>query len=952
MNNNKLPHYEENGITTAAALAMAPTTLQPLEYDDLDLHIINQSSNNTTTSTAKSSAFLQPHEPDPLIMDQTPPSHRQNFKIPPHNNRTIKQHPSTITTNRIFYKPVLNENPLVILPENELQYSGMDHSKLLRESMAIKDQKKKFDTPETVNLTTSIRKSSSSNSVNSAHFNINNIPNHTTTTIKVNNNNPTIDSPIQNDIKISATTSELNTDNHYKSSPISSYLQSKLQNYNKKLEPTEGEREIAPILPIRESNIFDYQKPELSLKTIAFINAMEEINRDRKLILERNNKSIKTVITKLSITIKKLHATGSLKIVFDDIKLITEIIVRSGYFIQIVRSFIRLMSELKNTEEFFSFLVECRKMIETINLVIKSLGNETQTREMFQLEDSRRRKLIKHLKYLIQLVLHNEELILLVKNISFLRKQVAIAKEEQRKAFPYKTIREDLKEAPITKEIIGALQSVAGEKVNIRLMFRNIIDVVNYVKNNDSYKNVIFEFTEIIRQIYATEESNLTIDLENRTRQSMDKLESMIIEICSLPPMVEFRVQSSLIFAYLNKDPINDKLIKDLKHLFKILKSEIPKRRIDSTIFKELKFLIIPHIVEKIRIIPLPNITNIDGTAEDRKKKILFGLENVNIEITKIDPNNIKVGLITCLEAVPLVLKGSFKSILSIEVTGLQVKIENVKWMFQKNSTPKIKDKGTGSLSSGTKGIDMKFKFSFSPNILEDKHFCKILKAKCKINEIEFVLHNCKHNTLYKTIYKLFHKRIKEALENAIIGKISEKINELEKSIYDIIFEKEPLPKEVEQSKCKREKILERIVTEIPQSSKTSRRFSIYSKYQSQNAPSEVVGATLSTASEGYVSGNPVVVEKKIIDRPVVNNEPVKITPKQALLHRRRSSLPSELIDGKINRNTYTLNDPTSPKIVFTPPKNFMDEVKGVKGLDEQVKQFRRENYGLYDSSC
>ncbi|KAK5582720.1 hypothetical protein RB653_004305 [Dictyostelium firmibasis] len=588
------------------------------------------------------------------------------------------------------------------------------------------------------------------------------------------------------------------------------------------------------------TNIFDYKKPVISSNTKEFIVCLKRVLIDKDRIMERNDQSLRTVIYKLFYTIKKLHQDGSLNILFDDLRLITEIVIRSGYFIQIFRSFFKLIDEVKTSEVFFSFLSECRHMVDIINLIIKAAGhgNETQTRKMIYIEEDHRKILLKQIKYLIQILLQNEELISLVRNISNLKKQVDIAKEEQRKAFPY-DLKENLKYAPFTNELICAAQSIVGEKVNIRNIFANLNQAITYIGSNRNYKRVIKEFSTIIRRIYSTEESNLNIELETQTRQAMDKLEIMIIEVCSLPSLVEVRVQLTLLISSFMSDPINEKLIHDIKDLFNSLKSEKIGKKIDINIFRELKLLVFPYLIHNIHKISIPNIV---GSKESSKKKIEYRLENINLILTKIDPNDLKIKLISSVETAPLVLKGCIKSILSIELTNVQFRLDQVEWYFKKSSFPKIKDNGLVNISTGGDGdgkgghgggVDIKLKLSFSPKILDSKHCFQILKSKCKINDIHINILNSNHNGLYKTIYKLFKKKIKKSIEDAISEQIKIKVMELDRYIYDLFLanDKPTVDKNSikKLNKIKREKILERIVTEIPTSIKSSRRFSLLS---------------------------------------------------------------------------------------------------------------------------
>ncbi|KYQ90889.1 hypothetical protein DLAC_07760 [Tieghemostelium lacteum] len=798
---------------------MPPTDIEPLVLNEEDLNIVRLASNNALTDSQN-------------IRDENPPKVLKQHKI----SSSIPVHPQVNNKEKVNLVPLQQQQPIVMAESKRVSTIRTPSRPLISPTTIINSDGPPRKSTISKNLQGFFRDIDNNNI-----FKIKDVPGTGDSSIG-NGSSPklikpipiipgkkeevtTITTTVNSQDNVIETTKTTTVSNTGRSTPMSiSSTSSKASTSSKQLK-----KKNKSIFPIESNNIFNYEKPKISYKTRDFILALKEVIKDIQLLLERNDQSLKTLLSKLYMTIKELHSEGNLQILYDDVSLITEIIIRSGYFIQIFRSFFRVMNEVKNTEIFFDFLQECKKMVEIINLIIKSRGDEGQTRQIISIENDQRRILIKQMKYLIQILLKNEDLISLVQNVSYLKKQVDIAKEEQKKAFPFREMKQSLQYAPLTNEVINAVQAIVGERPNIRIFFRKIHEAYLYIKNNRRYVQVIREFTEVIRTIYSKDDPILTDEQEDRAREAMDKLEIMVLEICALPQIIDARVQLSFLFSKSNEDRLNHKLIADVKNLFYNLKADPDSNNnhINFDIFYDLKRLIIPYIIKNIHVITLPTITNLDDPVPD--KKLEYKFEHIEIEITKLDPESIKFGLMGSIESIPLKLKGTIKSIVSLEINNIHLKMDNVKWMVIKHSFPKIKDSGLLNIATSEKGINLRIKLSFSEKIIESKHLCNIYKIKCELNDLDIQISKSKHNKLYKKIYKLFKHKITKMIENSIVDQIRAKITEFELIIYNLIFvedkDKQALRELKEQNKIKRERILERIMVEIPQSEKISRRF-------------------------------------------------------------------------------------------------------------------------------
>ncbi|EFA83672.1 hypothetical protein PPL_02738 [Heterostelium album PN500] len=680
-------------------------------------------------------------------------------------------------------------------------------------------------------------------------------------------------------------------------------------------------------LSLDQHNIFKTHVPVLSEKSQIFLDLFKQVLREKDEIMNRNNRSLRNFLLKFMNTCKVMINSGSFLMIAEDIKFIGEITVKSGYFIESMRSLFRLLGELRNTDETLTFFVEFKKMVGVINSITKAITNESQTYEMFQIEEKQRMKIVTSLKNLINFVLHNEEFIVLIKNIENLKKQISIAKEEQKKIFPIERLRDIMKDAPITNDILLAIQSIIGEQINIKIMARNVREVVNYVKTNKSYQETIKEFTDLVSNIYSMDELYMNEELELRARNIIDKLEKIFIEICALPSMIEFRVQTSLVITSFKKDHLNSKFIDDLKLLFKSMLRPVSasgdkmKYRLDYEMFNEIKHMLIPMAINKIRSIPLPVITNMDDV--NREKKIDFKLEDINIKLTFFDPNCFNVGILACVQATPLTLSGKVSSLLMIELTNIKFRIDNMKWYFKKYGIPRIKDTGLANVFTGERGIDIKVKLEVSQALFAQKRLFTISKVKCTINDIRMCLYfnntinikniqilNSKHNRIYEKIFKLFQKKIKSGLEEAIIKKMYEKISDLEQSISSVLFTSDESKKvtldqirKVEK-RVQREKIMERIDMELPNRSKgrrsshstggsaSSSQADLYQikDFLNKDTQSDVIPSNDTTLQNDTASVTSVTSHPNYCD----NLEDLKKLARKSLntsIHKRRSSL-------------------------------------------------------------
>ncbi|EGG17331.1 hypothetical protein DFA_08326 [Cavenderia fasciculata] len=539
------------------------------------------------------------------------------------------------------------------------------------------------------------------------------------------------------------------------------------------------------------NNIFQSKPPHNSEKAKEVLINIQRVALDFNGIMDRNDQSLRLVISKLMTTTRNLVELGSYKELADDIRLIGEIIIKSGYFLEICKLFAKLLSELKNTDETIHFVLEFKKMVGVINNLTKAIEDESQTIEMFTIEADQRQKIIKSLKNLLNYILRNKEMILIVKNIENLRKQVQIAKEEQKKSFSREALQEVMKDAPILNEMLLAVQSIIGSKLNVKLLMANIRDLIAFVKVNQGYKQNIEDVNKIVNQIYSMEDLEMNESMEFKSRNLIDRFEQMLIEICALPSVIELRIQLSLLTTSLRHDELNLRFIEDLKNLFHSMLKKDSKYRIDYKVLNQLKELLIPYLINKIRIIPLPTITNINQENLKDRPKTEFKLDGINIKFTFLDPKSVQFGLVTCVQSNPFLLSGTVSTLFTIELTNIHLKLENFQWYFKKRTIPRLKDEGFATVSTGTRGVDLKFKIAFSKDMVKDNKFLQNVKTKCTIYDTKLEILKSKHNKLYKTIFKMFEKKIKKELEKAIEKKLTELIIRMEQSIYETLCKDE-----------------------------------------------------------------------------------------------------------------------------------------------------------------
>ncbi|GAM20742.1 hypothetical protein SAMD00019534_039170 [Acytostelium subglobosum LB1] len=701
-----------------------------------------------------------------------------------------------------------------------------------------------------------------------------------------------------------------------------------------------------PMWTLDKNNIFDSDIPPLSEKAKIFLENIKIVWKEKELILNRNHNSLRHFLSKLTSTIGNMIHQGGVRDIYENVKLLVEITIKSRYFIETVRSFISMLLYLKEADESITFFLEMKKMIMIISRISQAITNETQTLEMFKIEEKQSRKLITLLKNMITFVMRSEEFVVLVKNIESLKKQVRIAKEEQDRMFPIKEkFKAIMKDAPLKQDLIQGLQSIIGEKIDMRIIVRNIREVINFAKSNKDYQNTIREFTQLVSKIYSMDELYMDDNLELHVQQLIDKLEKIIIEISSTPSIVQLRIQLSLLATSIKKDPINSKFLSDIKQLFQSCLKQVGtgndmKMRLDIPMLREIRMMVLPLLIQRFKTIPLPKITNMDD--EQRKKKIDFCLEDVNIKLTFLDPNAFQVGTITHIKTIPLALKASLALVLTLEITNVKFRIDNMKWFVKKYTIPKLKDSGLATIVTGDKGIDVRIKLAISQALFDQKHAFSIAKVACKIHDIDLTIVQSKHNGLYEKLFSLFNKKIKKALEKVLVQKIEEALSKAEMSLSNSLFNTESKKKETDtrraQKRVNREKIMERIVTEIPRPLGTPNKGLSKSSdsVRRQKATETATGRPPSIVVEDRSKGgNDDDDFKPLTSHPTYsdNLEDIEMLKERAANHRRSS------LSGRVEQNRFDRSPEAMNKF-----QKFLDLHPS---LNDDLQEYRCDVYGI-----
>jgi len=230
----------------------------------------------------------------------------------------------------------------------------------------------------------------------------------------------------------------------------------------------------------------------------------------------------------------------------------------------------------------------------------------------------------------------------------------------------------------------------------------------------------------------------------------------------------------SSFFKAMGDDPLNKKLGEDVSRMTKdLLLDASGSLTFKSHLWKDIRQVIAPAVLNQIGVIPIPRIEYTDKTID-------MVVENLVLQGTNILPNIIELESHHHMRLSPYnTIKDAQAHELRLSLQQIQADMHDVGFAItKKTGFPKFHDSGLSDVKITGKGISVDVILAAGTSERHDVF--KVKSVKAKIDNLKWTIRESRHQMLYKIVKPLVNGVIKKGIEKAIeeaIEKALEQVN-------------------------------------------------------------------------------------------------------------------------------------------------------------------------------
>ncbi|KAG8786305.1 hypothetical protein FRC16_001757 [Serendipita sp. 398] len=184
-------------------------------------------------------------------------------------------------------------------------------------------------------------------------------------------------------------------------------------------------------------------------------------------------------------------------------------------------------------------------------------------------------------------------------------------------------------------------------------------------------------------------------------------------------------------------------------------------------LWKDIRHVIVPTLVQKVGYIPIPRIEYTDD-------KLDLVIENLTLQGRNLFPNIIEIAAQTHMKMSPYSsIKDEYHHTMTLTLSQIQADMRDVTFYFRKKSGfPKLKDSGLADVFLGGRGITATVTLVNNANSSDGKtsqqSLFRVKKVVAKVDALRFSIRDSQHDLLYKTLRPLATGLIKKQVAHAI----------------------------------------------------------------------------------------------------------------------------------------------------------------------------------------
>lgn len=216
------------------------------------------------------------------------------------------------------------------------------------------------------------------------------------------------------------------------------------------------------------------------------------------------------------------------------------------------------------------------------------------------------------------------------------------------------------------------------------------------------------------------------------------------------------------------QDPQNQALAESFQKLFKDLGHDgSGKPTFKPDLLRDLRDIIIPHIFENVRYVPIPRIEVSDPMID-------VVVENLCIEGDNLMPNIVEFSSDNYFRWGRKKITSKRDNKIMISMSGIQADLRDVSYYIKKKEGfPAITDRGVMDILLGGEGISVKIAASTAQKN-DKEHFFKLDNVHVSINNMNIKLKKSNHKLLFNTFKPMLFRVVRPALQKVVEGQIRE----------------------------------------------------------------------------------------------------------------------------------------------------------------------------------
>lgn len=197
-------------------------------------------------------------------------------------------------------------------------------------------------------------------------------------------------------------------------------------------------------------------------------------------------------------------------------------------------------------------------------------------------------------------------------------------------------------------------------------------------------------------------------------------------------------------------------------------------------VYKQLGNALLPSFGSLFRDIRITHI-------EEHDEKADFALDNVQIDASGIEPNQLEV---TSIAGISVGTEDTSAGLrFRIAAKGITPKFRNAYFRYEKHTFPKLSD--FGSLDAALTGDGLSFRVDVETCINANDRYNRSFRArdvKVDMKGLKLDFHNAQHETLYKIFKPLIISRVTKQMERTIRDQLYNYVDELDHAAADARF--------------------------------------------------------------------------------------------------------------------------------------------------------------------